>query len=410
MKERHLKTSIFGDPAHGRDHADDHDPAHDAAGVADVAPVQSGVADVAPTRRGGRRRHAARRRGKGVRRLIVLLVALGLVAGAAVAAVVVLRPLVSSLTASNDYTGGGSGAVSVLVHSGDTGRTIGVALQEAGAVKTAKAFADAAADNPRSGSIQPGTYALRAKMSAVSALAMLLDPANRTVPRVTIREGLWTSEIISALAAATGRPLADYEVALKDPAALGLPAAAKGNAQGYLFPSTYEFETSTTAAEQLRAMVAKSLAELGKLGVTPETMQRVLTVASIVEAEASASADRPKVARVIENRLAKPMLLQMDSTVHFISGRRGKAGTTDAERASRSPYNTYRVAGLPPGPIDSPGLSAMQAAVNPTPGPWIYFVAVNPKTGETRFAVDAAGHAANEKVFLKWCSDNPGQC
>ena len=339
-----------------------------------------------------------------------MVLAIGLVAGAGVAATLVLAPLVSSLTASNDYTGEGSGAVSVVVHKGDTGRAIGSTLERAGVVKTAKAFTTAALGNPKAGSIAPGTYALRAKMSAASALTMLLDPANRTVPRVTIREGLWTSEIVNALSAATGQPLADYQVALKDPAMLGLPAPAKGNAQGYLFPSTYEFETNATAGEQLRALVAKALEELGKLGVTPDKMQRVLTIASIVEAEASADADRPKVARVIENRLAEPMPLQMDSTVHFISERRGKAGTTDAERASKSPYNTYLVAGLPPGPINSPGRSAMQAAVNPTPGQWIYFVAVNPDTGETRFAVDAAGHAANERLFLAWCTDNPGKC
>jgi len=83
------------------------------------------------------------------------------------------------------------------------------------------------------------------------------------------------------------------------------------------------------------------------------------------------------VARVIENRLAKGMPLQLDTTVSFISQRRGKVGTTDAQRATKSPYNTYLVAGLPPGPIDNPGLSAIQAALNPTPGPWLYFVAVN---------------------------------
>jgi UPF0755 protein len=340
----------------------------------------------------------------------VLLVALGLVAGAGAAATFVLWPMLTSLSTSNDYTGDGSGTVSVVVHSGDTGRTIGAALATAGVVKTAKAFGDAARDNPQSGSIQPGTYGLRTGMSAASALAMLLDPANRTIPRVTIREGLWTSEIIKVLSAATGRPLADYKVALKDHAALGLPAAARGDAQGYLFPSTYDFEPKATAAEQLRVLVARSLAELRRLGVPPERMHRVLTIASIVEAEAKNSADRPKVARVIENRLAKPMRLQLDTTVSFISGRRGKLGTTDAERASKSPYNTYLVEGLPPGPIDSPGRSAMQAAVSPSPGPWFYFVAVNPDTGETRFAVDAAGHAANVKLFLKWCSDNRGKC
>ena len=379
MRKRRLETSIFGDPVRDQ-------PRHE------------------------QRYRAQRRRGQSRRRLIVLLMVLGLVVGASFAAIVVLWPLVTGPGTTNDFVGAGSGKVSVVVHEGDATRTIGAALEKAGVVKSAKAFTDAAAKDPRSLSIRPGTYGLRAKMSGVSALAMVLDPANRTVPRVTIREGLWTSEIVSALSAATGQPLADYQVALKDPAMLGLPAPAKGDAQGYLFPSTYEFETNATAGEQLRALVAKALEELGKLGVTPDKMQRVLTIASIVEAEASAEADRPKVARVIENRLAEPMLLQMDSTVHFISGGRGKAGTTDAERQRKSPYNTYLVAGLPPGPINSPGLSAMKAAVSPTPGPWFYFVAVNPETGETRFAVDEAGHAVNVKLFRAWCSDNPSQC
>jgi UPF0755 protein len=277
-------------------------------------------------------------------------------------------------------------------------------------VRTAKAFSDAAAANPSGGSIQPGDYALHKRMSAASALAMLLDPANRTIPRVTIREGLWTAEIIRALSAATGQPLADYQVALRDPLTLGLPAVARGDAEGYLFPSTYEFGKTTTAAEQLHTMVATSLDEQAKIGVTSDTMQRVLTIASIVEAEAGRAADRPKVARVIENRLARSMPLQLDTTVSFIAGRRGKLTTTDVERASKSPYNTYRFAGLPPGPIDSPGLSAIEAALNPAPGPWLYFVAVNPDTGETRFAVDAAGHAANVKLFQTWCSGHPGKC
>jgi len=398
MKKRHLETSIFGDPEH------DPDEPH---GRASDDPV--GSHGDAP-RRGRAESRRAHRRRKGRRRLIVLLVALVVIAGALFVAIAVLWPLVSSPTASNDYVGSGSGKVSVVVHDEDATRTIAAMLEKAGVVKSAEAFTDAAAKDPRSLSIRPGTYTLHAKMSAGSALAMLLDPANRTVPRVTIREGLWVSEVIKELSARTGRPLADYTLALEDPVMLGLPTAAMGNAEGYLFPSTYEFGANVTAAEQLHTMVTKSLEELGKLGVTPNKMQRVLTIASIVEAEAKANADRPKVARVVENRLAIQMPLQMDSTVHFISGRRGKAGTTDAERLSKSPYNTYLVAGLPPGPIDSPGLSAMKAAVSPTAGPWLYFVAVNPETGETRFAVGPDGHAANVQLFQKWCSDHPGKC
>ncbi|NMM22907.1 MAG: endolytic transglycosylase MltG [Phycicoccus sp.] len=398
MRKRHLETSIFGDPEHDPEEPHGRASADSSAG-AGGAPARS--------RAESRRAH---RRKKGRRRIIVLLVALSLVVGAGAAAILVLRPLLSGRSVSNDYDGAGSGAVTVVVHSGDATRTIAAALENAGVVKSAAAFLAASAADPRSGSIQPGTYSLRARMSAASSLAMLLDPANRKVPRVTIREGLWVSEIIRALSAGTGQPLADYTLALEDPAMLGLPAAANGNAEGYLFPASYEFDASVTAADQLHAMVAKSLEELDKLGVTPDKMQRVLTIASIVEAEAGDSAARPKVARVIENRLAKQMPLQLDSTVSFVAKRRGKITTTNAERASRSPYNTYLVAGLPPGPIDSPGLSAIEAALHPASGPWLYFVAVNPETGETRFAIGPDGHAANVKLFQKWCSDHPGKC
>ena len=124
----------------------------------------------------------------------------------------------------------------MVVHAGDAGRTIGVALQKAGVVKTSKAFADVAAGNPQAGSIQPGTYALRTRMSAASALDMLLDPANRTVPRVTVREGLWKTEVIKALSKGTGRPLAEYQAALKNPTALGLPACGQGQRRGLPVP------------------------------------------------------------------------------------------------------------------------------------------------------------------------------
>ena len=407
MKGGHLKSSIFGAPGTGDEH--EQDEARDATGV---LPTRSSERRRLAEERqhADRLRRKQRRRFRRTRRMIVLLVALGLVVGTGVVAISVLWPMVTSLTASNDYTGGGYGAVSIAVNEGDSSRIIAAALEKAGVVKSAGAFENAAAGNPLSGSIQPGMYAVHFKMSALAALAMLLNRGNRTAGQVTIREGMWTSEIISKLSAATGRPLGEYTAALKNPDLLGLPAQAKGNVEGYLFPSTYPFRADTTAVQQLQTMVSKSLDELSTLGVTPDKAQRVLTVASIVEAEAQAATDRPKVARVIENRLAKAMPLQLDTTVSFIAQRRGKVGTTDAQRASKSPYNTYLVTGLPPGPIDSPGLSSIQAAVSPTPGPWLYFVAVNPTTGETRFAVDAAGHAANVKLFLAWCSKNPGQC
>ncbi|HEY7722259.1 MAG TPA: endolytic transglycosylase MltG [Pedococcus sp.] len=383
MTEPHLEQSIFG--------------AHEPEG------------------RAARRRASRRPKRRRGRRFIVLALALAIVGGAVFAAYTVLRPVVADLTASNDFTGPGSGAVQVTVQEGDSGRAIGTSLQKAGVVKTSKAFLEAAQADSRAAAIQPGTYTLKKQMAAKDALAILVNPKNRTVPRVTIPEGLWATEVFAALSKGTKVPVAEYQAAAKDPASLGLPASAKGNLEGYLFPATYEFPAKATAREQLATMVKKTVSELDKAGVAEADMERTMIVASIVEGEVSGDADRAKVARVIENRLKDTTgptkgLLQMDSTVHYAVKKRGKAGTTDADRQSASPYNTYRVQGLPPGPINNPGAASIAAAASPAAGSWLFFVTVNPDTGETRFATTPAEHQANVNQFNQWCRDNPGKC
>jgi len=350
-----------------------------------------------------------RRPARAARRLLVLLVTLGLVAGAAVLAMTVLRPMLSGLGESGDYPGPGTGSVTVTVAEGDSGRAMGATLEKAGVVKSARAFVDAFQADPRSAVIQPGDYEMRKEMKGADALAVLLDPSNRKVARVTVREGMWAGEVYAQLSKATGHPVSDYEAAAKDPAALGLPTAAKGNIEGYLFPASYEFSSKNSAAEQLRVMVGKSVSQLARLGVTGEAAHRVLTMASIVEAEGRRPEDGPKIARVIENRLASNIRLQLDSTVSYVTRTRSIT-TTDAQRATPSPWNTYVVDGLPPGPIDNPGAAAIQSAVAPASGPWLYFVAVNPATGETKFATTADEHATNVAEFQAWCKANPGQC
>jgi UPF0755 protein len=115
------------------------------------------------------------------------------------------------------------------------------------------------------------------------------------------------------------------------------------------------------------------------------------------------------VARVVENRLAQKMKLQFDSTVNYAVGKHGIT-TTDADRARNHPYNTYAVVGLPAGPIGNPGESAIKAAAAPVAGPWLYFVTVNPTSGETRFGASWQEHEANVKLFQQWCAQNKGKC
>jgi UPF0755 protein len=109
------------------------------------------------------------------------------------------------------------------------------------------------------------------------------------------------------------------------------------------------------------------------------------------------------VARVVYNRLERGMELQMDSTVHYAVGKDSEVTTTPSDRRSRSPYNTYRVTGLPPGPINSPGETALAAALHPAAGRWLYFVTVDLDTGRTRFAAGERGHHRNVQRFMEYC-------
>jgi UPF0755 protein len=246
------------------------------------------------------------------------------------------------------------------------------------------------------------------QMSSTAALDRLLDPAYRQVQGVTVRKGLWTSEVFQVLAEATGNEVADYEAV--DPGALGLPEAANGELEGYLFPDTYQFSPTATPEDQLRTMVEHGNQVREQLGVPQEETERVMIVASIVQGEAAFPEDLPKVARVVENRLADGEPLGMDSTIHFMFQERGRAGTTDEQRATDDPYNTYLNAGLPPGPINNPGAAAIEAALNPAEGSWKYFVTVNPDTGETVFADTYAEHLENQKLFQEWCRENEDRC
>lgn len=411
----HLESSIFGEHDEHLDLGAERD--HPRSGVgAGSTPASVVGAESAERRSGGRfsrrspRSDRPRRSKPSIwRRLVVIVLALAVVGGGAAVAFVVLRPMVEGLLESNDYPGPGEGEVRVTVAAGSGGSTIADLLVKDGVVKTSKAFNEAAAADPKASGIQPGVYQLKEQMKASEALDLLVDPANRIITRVVIPEGLWATEIYAKLSQQTGIPVAKYVAAAKNGAELGLPSSAKDNVEGYLFPATYEFDPASSPTDQLAQMVSQSTKRLAALGITPAKMERVVILASLVEAEASRPADRPKVARVVENRLAAGMPLQLDSTVSYAAGRRS-ATTTNQERASNSPYNTYKVAGLPAGPISNPGESAIEAAVKPAAGDWTYFVTVNPTTGETKFTSDYNQHLANVKEFQAWCQANKGKC
>ena len=311
-----------------------------------------------------------------------------------------------------DYAGPGTGAVLYQVRSGATSTQIGQELKKAGVVKSVDAFTEAADSNAKSRDIQVGYYQLKKQMKAKQALDVLVDPNNLQQSLVVVPEGARVAQIAKTIAAKTDIPPRQIAAALKNPRAIGLPAEANGNPEGYLYPATYPVPPKQTAVGLLRQMVGKTVAteqdvdleaRAKKLGLTPE---QVLTVASILEYEANRSEDYPKVARVLYNRMKKGMPLQLDSTVSYVSKRKGDVYTTAAERANPSLYNTYLHKGLPPGPIGSPGKETIDAALDPAQGDWLYFVP-DYEAKTTRFSTTYAEHQKYVEKLAAYCRKSP---
>jgi UPF0755 protein len=332
---------------------------------------------------------------------VVIVLALALVLGAGLLGYQVFKPMYDDWREPTDYAGPGSGEVTVQVSPGDTGAAVANELVEKNVIKTTQAFISASNANEKSNSLQPGTYRVKEEMKAADALALLLDKSNRVSVRVVLPEGLRANQVFERIGDATGVGADEMSAAVTQPE-VGLPAEAGGNPEGYLFPATYEFEPDEKPVSMAKDMVDAYKRAMSQAEVPPAQQRETLIKASIIQAEAGSEEDMPKVARVIENRLATGMPLQMDSTVNFANNKASGITTTDEERANPSPYNTYAHSGLPPGPINSPGLAAIEAAQQPADGDWIYFVTVNPDTGETRFAVSAADHAENVELFRQW--------
>jgi UPF0755 protein len=285
--------------------------------------------------------------------------------------------------------------VVVQVVSGDSPTSLGPKLVRLGVVASARAFVLAAEHSTSSAGLLPGFYGMHRHMQASLAYAALLDQKNLVQIKVTIPEGWRLSQILTYLGAKSGLPASAYRKALQNPASLGLPAFAKGKPEGYLFPATYAVLPHETALGVLKGMVQRFGQEAATVNLSAGARQvhlseaQVVIVASLVQAEGGRLSDYPKIARVIYNRLARGMPLQLDSTVLYGLNKFGILATNQ-QLTSPSPYNTYKHTGLPPGPIDSPGGAAIQAVLHPAQGNWLYFVTVNPKTGETRYTSSSA--------------------
>ena len=368
--------------------------------------------------RGGSQRPGSKRSGSGEppkrkRRLTWLWVLLSVIVVGAVGAGAVwhfYEPQVRKVLGWElpvDYTGTGNGTpATVVIKSGDIGEDVARSLHTAGVTMTFDAFYQLLLKTSPAPSFVPGTYSLQKHMSAASALAALKDPKNHITAKVVIPEGTTIKKFLQKLADGTGLDVADYEAAIADPTVYGIPADAP-SMEGYLFPATYTFDPGMTAQEVLTEVTQRMFTSLNAAGVAPADYNRVLTLASIIQKEGGSTEDFYKVSRVFTNRIEQGMLLQSDATVSYGSGGTS-ISTTGKERADASnPYNTYVHPGLPIGPIAAPGDAAIDAALHPADGPWLYFVLINGETGETAFSSTLAEHNKAVKVWQAWLRDHP---
>jgi UPF0755 protein len=322
-----------------------------------------------------------------------------------------------------DYHGAGTTPIQVTIAQGSTLTDMGNTLVDAGVVKSTKAFTNAADKDPRGKNIQAGMYNLRKQMSAKSAVTALLDPKSRITSGVTIPEGKTTLQTYALLSKATKIPVKDFVAAAKNPEALGIQAwwfnrrdhlASTKTIEGFLFPDTYQFDPKADASQILTVMVQRFMSVVQDLNFT-DTVQNnlnvspyeALVVASLAQAEAGNTADLSKIARVAYNRAYKAKIpLQFDVTTNYWLELNGHAAKNSANLSAaelndpKNPYSTTKKVGLPIGPIDSPGKAALQAAMQPTAGGWLFFVVVD-KTGRSAFATTNAQQNANEQLACR---------
>ncbi len=355
-------------------------------------------------------RQAAAKRRKRRRRQTVLavLVLVLLVAGG----VVGFKLWRKDSTAIPDFQGSGTTETVIRVQSGDTLSDVADTLTADDVVASSKAFVNAATDNADVAKIKTGYYKVKLHASAAAAVIALTDPSARVgqlrlipgqqLADITGKDGKVTDGYISTITKAACVPLngandcftaaALWQVEeTADPKTLGVVSWAwaaiakapdpKKRLEGMLVPGDYDIQPGSTPMEVMQQVMQASTANWNATDIVADSAALsqspydVAVVASLIEREGN-STSMTRVSRVTYNRLAIRMKLQFDSTVDYALGK-SQVSTTNAERENPSPYNTYVAPGLPPTPITSPGPAALDAALNPDTGDWLYFVQID---------------------------------
>ena len=307
----------------------------------------------------------------------------------------------------SDYSGPGYGSVDFTINPGEGTGQIAQGLVKAGIVASVNGFENAVESGNDSQALQPGTFALKYKMSSSEVISIITDPS-KAMGMLVFTSAMRASDMIPTLLKYTSWTKPQIEAALNGGGKGILPASAQGSFEGWLQPGTYDPKSYQNIDGLLKAMVDARISELNSLGVpTGAQREKVLKIASIIGQEVNQEQYYGKVSRVIYNRLAQHMVLGMDSVIAYGFGVQAKNLTESMLTDASNPYNDRLHQGLPPTPISNPGPEMIKAAMNPTPGNWIYFVTVNLDTGETYFTDSEQQFQSYKAQYEKWQAANP---
>jgi UPF0755 protein len=344
------------------------------------------------------------------RRLLALFLTLAVFVTAVAVGAQFLKPLLGNDKPS-DFPGPGSGEVVVTVENGEGTRSVASSLESQRVVANADTFL--AAFTASGGVLAPGDYTFKTEMKNSDAVNVLLGKDKTKVIYFALSAGLRIGESLQAISEGSGISIQDLKALSDQPAQFGLPASAK-NLEGFLAPGEHRYPLGTSAKDILQSLVKTTVDELVSQGITdPAKQYEAVIVASIVQAEGG-QAEYGDVAGAIYNRL-KPNdqtggFLQVDSAVTYGLGTKSYNFTDEQRQDKSNPYNTYANPGLPPGPIGSPGKTAIDAAAKPKTNDYLYWVTVNLDTKETKFAKTLAEHNGYVEQYNAWCMANVGRC
>ncbi len=306
------------------------------------------------------------------------------------------------------YSPQGTGvAVVVDITTGEGSVGISQKLQDNGVVKNAWIFRLYLYQTKLLNRLQAGSYELSPQLTMPEIAKILTGGDSITTDKtVTLREGLRRQQVADLLAQSNIVDAQSFMDATADASKWDYPflsaVPAGQSLEGYLFPDTYRFAKDATANDIVKRMLdnfgKKTAAIYSEAQAAGSDFHDVVTLASIVEKEVSVASEQGLVAGVFQNRLAVGMPLQSDVTINFAMGD-DKVEHSIAETQIDNPYNTYKYKGLPPGPIASPGLSALDAALHPTKSDYYYFLST--KTGEMIFSKTLDQHNAAKRKYLK---------